>query len=235
MSWNGTTPAPRRSGCVATVRSKADRSSPPATAVGPPIACAVPVHASPLRAGQRREPVQSPSSLNPTSPAAGEGRGSGFDHHTAFTSEGIVNEIIVGVDGSEDRPARRPTPQRRWPPCTTGHCTSSRRCPATRYPRRSKVEGPASALRFGPASPEEQLKALCGGAEDDIADHSRGGDEAIPPSGLCEEAVRLARVDDRRRQQACSGGSQSPRIRSQGDVAKQAPCNVFIVHTRPSV
>ena len=138
-----------------------------------------------------------------------------------------MNEIIVGVDGSEtarkaaDAAAEMATAYNR-----PLHIVTSMSRNTTR-----EVKGGGSELwHFDSVSlAEEQLKALCGELKT-TSPITHAVVMSDPASGLCEEAVRLQAstivVGNKRVQGAARVlGSIA------GDVAKQAPCNVFIVHT----
>ena len=138
-----------------------------------------------------------------------------------------MNEIIVGVDGSETARAaaieatelanhlKRPL-----------HIVTS----MTRNTTREVQGGGSEKWHFDSIGiAEESLKALVGELKIKVpVTHAVVMND--PASGLCDEAVRLSAsmivIGNKRVQGAARVlGSIA------GDVAKRAPCNVYIVHT----
>jgi nucleotide-binding universal stress UspA family protein len=140
-----------------------------------------------------------------------------------------VNEIIVGVDGSATaRLAALAAAEMATAYGRPLHIVTS----MTRNTTRDVQGGGSESWHFDSISlAEEQLKALAGELKT-TSTITHAVVMSDPASGLCEEAVRLDAstivVGNKRVQGAARVlGSIA------GDVAKHAPCNVFIVHTVP--
>jgi nucleotide-binding universal stress UspA family protein len=138
-----------------------------------------------------------------------------------------VNEIIVGVDGSETaRAAAVEAAEMATNYNLPLHIVTSMTHNTTKDVR----GGGSETWHFDSVSlAEESLKALAGELKTNVPiTHSVVMSD--PANGLCDEAVRLNAsvivVGNKRVQGAARVlGSIA------GDVAKRAPCNVLIVHT----
>jgi nucleotide-binding universal stress UspA family protein len=137
-----------------------------------------------------------------------------------------VNEIIVGVDGSATaRLAAVAAAEMASCYNRPLHIVTSMSRNTTR-----DVQGGGESWHFDSVTlAEESLKALAGELKT-TSPITHAVVMSDPASGLCEEAVRLEAstivVGNKRVQGAARVlGSIA------GDVAKRAPCNVFIVHT----